>query len=137
MDGVLTETPNVYTFNRYMGIGRQNRDLHMFNVLAVENRISTFHLADDKPIATLETLQLSQLLPSAEDNILLRKNWHILAAHLLARYLPQLAFMASHVPKKVEHKYMTEVRQKTTIVRTFYASLFKPNFDVIQIGKCH
>lgn len=123
-----------------MGIGRQNRDLHMFNILAVENRINTFHLPDDKPVATVETLQLSQLLPSAEDNTLLRKNWHILVAHILARYLPQLAFMATHVPKEVEHKYMREMRQKTTIVSTHALCDFiqgLPNSDFIQIVKCN
>ena len=30
-----------------MGIGSQNKDLHMFNILAVENRVNTINLPDD------------------------------------------------------------------------------------------
>ena len=113
-----------------MGIGHQNRDLHMFNVLAVENRVNTFILPDDKPVSTVETLQLSQLLPTIEDNIVLRKNWSILTAHILSRYIPQLAFMATHVPKEIEHKYMKEMRKETTVVCIFPSSLFRLLYNV-------
>lgn len=91
----------------------------MFNILAVENRVNTFDLPDDRPICTLDNLQLSDLLPNNEDNMILRKNWCTLTAHIIVKYLPKLSFIASHVPKEIEHKHMAEVAKKTTIVSIY------------------
>ena len=120
--------------NRYMGIGRQGLDLHMFNVLAVENRVNTFHLPDDAPISTVEDIQFSQLLPDREDNEVLTTNWCTLTAHVLTHYLPKLEFLRSHVPKAIPHKYMAETRRKTTVVSAIFTVRFqfaKLNFNII------
>jgi hypothetical protein len=47
--------------------------MHMFNMLAVENRVIAFHLANDTPIGRVEDTTLKYFRPGLEDNEKVRK----------------------------------------------------------------
>lgn len=103
-------------YPRYMGIGRQVKDLHMFNILAAMNRVNFHHLPNDRPICKLEDFKLQEMLPSVEDNLVLRNHWSILVGRILVRYIPNMAFMESHLPSVIEHPYMTQMKTKSKVV---------------------
>ena len=108
-----------------MGIGRQNKDLHMFNMIAVENRIPAFHLANDKPVAKYATFNMQELLPSVIDNAQLRTNWIQLVGGIFMKYFPQLAWMAPYLQKTIAHPYLREAKKKSKVVCTSMTSSFR------------
>lgn len=104
---------------RYMGIGKQTKDLHMYNMLAVEQRINAYHLPNDRPVCRYSDFNMRELLPNVEDNAELRKNWIVLVGRVLIRHMPRLAtVMKPSIPTMIKHKYMKEAKQKNKVVRT-------------------
>ena len=101
----------------FMSVMKQNQDLHMCNMMAVQNRISAFELPDKTPLVEdISDVSPSMFLPNLEDEAALRKSWVIHIAHIISKYLPQLAWLNLHVPKHVPHQYMREAANKTPVV---------------------
>ena len=103
----------------FSGIDYQNTDLHMCNMMAVQNRVPSYHLPNLTPLVEdVSTISPSLFLPNRDDEAGLKSSWTIHIANIIAAYLPQLAWMKLHVPKHVPHKYMKEAAKKSPVVST-------------------
>lgn len=102
---------------RQMMKGNQNKDYHMFQYVAHENRISANHLSDEKPIADICKIPLTTFLPSVQEQELLAEELTTLVGHKWAEYIPALKWFEEHLPDHIYHKHMDDVRKKTNKVQ--------------------
>ena len=110
---------------RYMTIQNQNKDWHLFNMMAVANRVSSYHLPNDKPLVEdVTTVSPSTFLPSVADEAGLRNSWIHHIAHIIARYLPKFKWFSEHLAAHIPHDYMGEAKKKTEVVGTLSINLF-------------
>ncbi len=99
-----------------MGVGRQVKDLHMYNMIAVENRIPAFHLSNTRPVSEYTSFNLQTLLPSVNDNALLKCNWIQLVGRIIVKYLKQMEWMSSYIDTRIPHPYLKELSKKSNVV---------------------
>ena len=105
---------------RYMTINHQNKDWHLFNMMAVENRVSSYHLPNEKPIVEdVTSVSPSTFLPNVTDEAALRETWIVHVANIIVRYLPKFKWFSEHIGANVPHKYMQEAKKKTNVVCVF------------------
>ena len=58
---------------RHMRISHQTKSLHYFNVLAVQDRVPTFHLSEE--CMTIPSLKVTDFMPTADDYATLKHHW--------------------------------------------------------------
>ena len=93
------------------------KDLHYYHLIAVKNRIVDYNLSNQMPPASdIKKVPLITLLPSSEDNELLRNEWATLIGHCIGRNIPSLEWMSSFVPRHIPHQYMDETKKKSHVV---------------------
>ena len=93
-----------------------NKDLHWFVTLAFKERLSFLHLPDDRPIADLSNLPLTEFLVSVKENAILRRNLSVLLLRIIC---PKLSFLKSYerfVPVHIPHKYSEHMAKKSEYV---------------------
>ncbi len=101
---------------RQMMKGNQNKDYHMFQYVAYENRISANHLSDEKPIADICKLPLTTFLPSVQEQEILAEELATLVGHKWAEHIPALEWFEDYLPDNIYHKHMDDVTKKTNKV---------------------
>ena len=94
----------------------QGSDYHMFDTLAIKNRVSPWHLSDEAPISDPEVISTKEFLPSIEDDRLLREEIGILTGRVIAEHFPHLAFIKQHIPEHIPHEYSVQARKKSEVV---------------------
>lgn len=104
---------------RYMRFDCQTRSLHYFHSFAAQDRIDFSHLSDipPPPLAMSPAEIAKTLLPSPEDNQILRKNFATHVSQILITHMPamKLAFEDSvdwHIP----HLHDKEMSRKSNVV---------------------
>ena len=83
---------------------------------AVKDRALGLHLPDKQPTASVTTLPLATFLPDVEDCVALRKEFIILVARVLIRYIPWFRCLQPVVPDHMHHEYTEVMAQKSEIV---------------------
>ena len=107
---------------RHTSKAKHGSDLHMVQMMAVKNRVSGHHLPNNKPTSSLKDIDIAEILPTVEDNKLLKQDWVILIGKIIAENFPELKWFASHLPREVPHDHMAEMKQKSEIVRQMLLS---------------
>ena len=92
------------------------KDLHYYQLIAIQNRITDFSLPNSHPSANIKAVPLTTFLPSVEDNQMLRSEWATLVGQVVAKNIPSLNWMGSFVPEHIHHKYMKMTKKKSHIV---------------------
>ena len=112
---------------RFMRSQNLAHSLHYFHAFAIQDRVGFSHLPDICPLPLTKHGQnswlkdvASTLLPSLEDDRILRKNFATLISRMLITHMPEmkLAFQDAvtwHIP----HLYAKEMSKKSTVVRSY------------------
>lgn len=101
---------------KYQGLLRHITDLHMYNLIVVSDRVRGWHLPDDRPVCDYKDFNMKDILPSVDDNAILRGNWINRMGHILVKYLPELAWIEPYLQKTIPHQFMAESKKKTKVV---------------------
>ena len=64
------------------------KDYHMVQMMAVQHRVSAWHLSNSYPIATVDTVETTDFLPNMKDNNKLKRDWTILSARMILSQNP-------------------------------------------------
>ncbi|XP_072181183.1 uncharacterized protein [Diadema setosum] len=92
------------------------KDHHMVQLMAVQHRVSAWHLPCTHPVATLESFDNKDLLPNMQDNAQLKHDWMVLSARMIAEHIPSLKPMMDLLPQVIVHDHMTEMKEKSKVV---------------------
>lgn len=104
---------------RYMRSDKANKSLHYFHSYAVQNRVDVSHLADspvDMSTFTPDRIA-STILPSSNDDEMLRENVAVLISRVLTTHLKFFQFSFDEaVDWHISHQFSHEMSQKSTLV---------------------
>ena len=100
---------------RFKTTKKNTRDHHHFQMFAVKNRVSGAHLPKEGPAVPHDEINISELLPTVEDNQALRHTWCVLIGRVISKYLPEMKWMENHLPS-LAHKHMKEAKTKSELV---------------------
>lgn len=104
---------------RHMTIATQNLDYHLFNSIAVKNKVPTpMHLegVKNKPLANASDIDLTQYFPNKDDERKLAHELSILVTKDLLKYKENIKWMKKYIPSKVAHEYEEFTKQKSEVV---------------------
>ena len=101
---------------RQMTQANQNKDHHMFQYIAYENRVSPNHLSDEVPIGDINKVPFTTFLPSTAEQELLSEQLAIAVCHIWAAHIPSLSWFSNCVPSTIPHKHMNEMKKNTNKV---------------------
>lgn len=112
---------------RYMRVKKfQTQSLHLFHSFAVADRIDTTLFPDVRHHMCLPSPEdlAKSLLPSKQDDEVIRQNFSILISRVLIEHMSSLGksfkdIVASHIP----HIYDKEMSQKSEVVRRYISSV--------------
>jgi len=105
---------------RHMTTTFQRKEFHLFNSLAIKNRVSAFHLPDDTSVSDPKSISMMEFLPSADDESKLRDEWCIIGGRIITDHLVQLKWMAKYFPQHIKHKYSEEAMKKSEVVSILF-----------------
>ncbi|XP_070581579.1 uncharacterized protein [Ptychodera flava] len=91
----------------------QNKDHHLYHLVAYKNRVAGHHLPDDKPQANPLAVPLKQFLPSEEDQSTLIEEMALLVTWTWSKYIPSIADYGIHVDQTMHHENMESMKKKT------------------------
>ena len=94
----------------------QTRSLHYFHTYAVRDRVDLTRISDQKPFLDLKTIHLDATLPTSGDKKELQKNFSILFARILKKYIPFFAKFGAGLERHIQHEVYHEMSQKSEVV---------------------
>ncbi len=126
---IVGDNIDKYVKPRYERIGASgNRQLHYFHYYASLNRISVDELSLSLPVLPSNIAPANvecSLLPSSEDDTIIRKNMITLVSRILAPHLEAMGFDCLRlVDWHISHKYKDEMARKSEIVCYFKFCVF-------------
>lgn len=121
---LVMDNVDLFVQARHPTRSNYGKDLHMVQMMAVEHRVHGHHLPNDQPISTRESIDTIDFLPNLTDNKLLRRDWMILSARMIAEHIPSLSTVMSTLPSQIQHEHMEEMRSKSNVVREFLECVY-------------
>ena len=82
----------------------------------MKDRLPTAHLEDKPSLPDFSVFDPSMLMPSAEDDKSIQKNFTILISRVLKKNFPFFEKFATGMPKHIKHKYYKELSKKSEVV---------------------
>ena len=101
---------------RHMTMEHGTTSLHLFHAYAIQSRVYSTDLPDDKPVADLKQMSVLAFLPSMKDCENLRNNYVALVARVLVEKLPAFKAFEDCVEAYIPHAYTEAMKQKSTVV---------------------
>ena len=98
---------------RQMTVKNRNKDHHMFQLVAFQNRVSPNHLPNDAPKSDVMKEPFTTFLPSVDEQAQLVEELVILVGQKWASYIPALAWFKDHLPARIHHEHMKQMKTKT------------------------
>ena len=105
---------------RQMTVKNQNKDHHMFQWVAFENRVSPNHLPNEAPKKDVMKEPFTTFLPNADEQAQLVNELVVLVGHKWASYIPALQWFKGYLPARIQHEHMEEMKMKTKKVILLY-----------------
>ena len=105
---------------RHMTSTFQRKEFHLFNSLAIKNRVSAFHLPDEASVSDPNSISMMEFLPSADDESKLRDEWCIIGGRIITEHLVQLKWMTKYFPQHIKHRYSEEAKKKSEVVSILF-----------------
>ena len=101
-----------------MRFDNQTRSLHYFHTYAVKDRVDLSSMSD-KPLplpADIKAIDLTKLLLDEEDDKCLQKNFTVLMARVICKYVPFFSRYGQAVERHIKHEYSREMSLKSVVV---------------------
>ena len=102
---------------RNMTSDNQTRSLHYFHTYAVKDRVDLSSFSSNPPAIDVSNINLETLLPSSEDDKVLRENLEILIGRTLRKNIPFFADFAVGIEKHIKHEFYDQMSRKSKVVR--------------------
>ncbi|XP_033638557.1 uncharacterized protein LOC117299208 [Asterias rubens] len=113
---LIMDNADIVLHPRHTSREKHGSDLHMVQMIAVQNRVNGHHLPNDKPTSTMSSLDIAQFRPTLSDNKLLKQDWIVLIGNIISKHIPSLKWFNEHLPGHIQHAHMTELKRKSKIV---------------------
>ncbi len=91
----------------------QNLDYHWTNGSIVSNRVSGNHLPNDGPIQDVNTIEMSEVIPSPDDHLAYAKNLKVHIQRILVSRIPCLGSLKNCVAHHIPHPHQQEMHTKS------------------------
>lgn len=104
---------NMRTKVRRMTITNQNKDQHMFQICAYENRVSGNHLDNSRPMTNIDTYNFQNLIPGDHEKKCLLSEFTFLVSQQWSKYIPHFLPYINVLPKYISHEYLKEMKTRT------------------------
>ena len=117
----IGDNVDLKTKPRQYSIEKGNVDQHLFNVVAVQNRVNI----PDELIGikssniNVKDVPFSFFIPTKEDEFSLQNEFKILISRDLVVYFEELDWLKKHIVNHIPHEYTKEQTQKSDVVRSF------------------
>ncbi|XP_061182759.1 uncharacterized protein LOC133191089 [Saccostrea echinata] len=98
---------------RSMTITNQNKDQHMFQICAYENRVSGNHLDNSRPKTNIDTYNFKHLIPSEHEKKCLLSETTFLVAQQWSKFISHFLPYINVLPKYISHEYLKEMKSRT------------------------
>ena len=121
---LIMDNVDIIIHPRHTSREKHGTDLHMVQVIAVENRVNGHHLPNDGPVATLSSVDIADFLPTLRDNQFLKKDWIVLIGNIISEHIPSLKWFSEHIPAQIQHAHLTELQKKSKIVSSICVCAF-------------
>lgn len=96
----------------------QTRSLHYFHLCAVRDRVDLSKTCDTRPIPE-DTITLTEILPTKQDQECLLQNFAILISRVLKERLPFFKRFGQSIERHIHHEEYNAMSQKSEVVSTF------------------
>ena len=94
----------------------QKRSLHYFHCFAVDDRIDLSGVSDEKVQPDLQSIQLTELLPTGDDEEMLRTNFTTLISRVLVKHMKYFAQYSKAMDRHIRHDFSKEMAMKSEVV---------------------
>lgn len=91
----------------------QNLDYHWTNGNIISNRVSGNHLPDDGPIQDVNTVEMSEVIPSPNDHLAYAKNLKVHIQRILVSRIPCLGSFKNCVVHHIPHPHQQEMNTRS------------------------
>ena len=99
-----------------MRIDNQTKSLHYYHSYAIRDRIDLTGVDDTSSLPDIKDVDVTQLLPSSEDEHAIRQNFSYLVARVLCKYMLFFKNYGKGLEKHLQHEYSYEMSQKSEVV---------------------
>lgn len=96
----------------------QTRSLHYFHCYAVRDRVKLDSYDDSPSLPNIDTstVDLESILPTTEDERVIRSNMAVLIARTLMKHVPFFKTYGRGVERHITHQFHEEMSKKSTVV---------------------
>ena len=94
----------------------QKRSLHYFHSYAVKDRVDLSGVSDQKVEPDLKSVQLTELLPTGDDEEKLRTNFTTLVSRVLVKHMKYFTQYSKAVDRHIQHDFSKEMAMKSEVV---------------------
>lgn len=101
---------------RQMTCDHQAKSLHYFHTYAVRDRIEVSHYSPEAKIPDTSTIHLDNLLPSTQDEEIIKHNFAILTARVLMKHMSFFTKFGKGLDRHIRHEFSEEMSQKSDVV---------------------
>ena len=101
---------------RDMRIGSQTQSLHYFHAYAVKDRIDVSHMEDQPSLPSLESMDMTTILPNEQDHKAMKGLFSIHVARVLIKFMPFFAKFCSGLERHIKHDFFEQMSQKSEVV---------------------
>lgn len=105
---------------RDMRMDNQNKSIHIFHAIAVQDRIDSTHLDNSSSGCSVDNLSVTDFLPSKADYDKLRDCLVILTARVVVDGLDAFKMFKSVVPVHISHPHSREMQTQGVVVRLIH-----------------
>ena len=109
---------------RHETVDQHLKSLHFFHMYAVRDRFDSSSLADDPALCDVENCDVTAILPSLEDDTVLRSHASVLAARIIRKRFKFFSENVIPVTRHIKHKYSKEMSKKSEVVSYQYVIRF-------------
>ena len=101
---------------RDVRMDNQTRSLHYFHSYAVRDRIDVSHMEDQPSLPSLESIDVTTVLPTEQDQKSMKGLFSIHVARILKKRMPFFTKFGDGLERHIKHDFFKEMSQKSEVV---------------------
>ncbi|CAC5425838.1 unnamed protein product [Mytilus coruscus] len=115
-DGKLNrDNLDIYVTTNDIRMDNKNRDYHFFASDITFDRVKISHLNNSTPIGNAETVELKEMIPSLEEDILYKSALKVILSQVIVKHCDSFNWMKPIIPKHISHPLQDVMSTKSSI----------------------
>ncbi|KAK7146429.1 hypothetical protein R3I93_014006 [Phoxinus phoxinus] len=110
---IIFDNLDFFIRTHHQSIIQKNQSIHWIHHIAVQDRIPTYHLNNNKPIQDFLEYELEKSLPGLETQTYMRREFIVIGSRMLTKYLSVLKPFSDIVVHHMPHDYTDEMAQRS------------------------